>query len=280
MAIDAERDRDLGSQQQNVIRDRDLREQLHRTLDAADFFLLLILPCIEERLRIRFISQTAFDDFSSLFRILFANDLDGKSETVKKLRTDVPFFRVHRSNKYKTGRMRPRNAFTLDGIDPHSGRVKKYIDDMVIQQIDLIDIENIAVRICENTCFEGTLAFTDSGFDIQCPDDTVFRRTDWKLDHFHRQHLYFRFCMVVFFMAFITPVCLVIRIIMETASLDAAARRKKVSKSAHSGRLCRPFLALNQYSAQFWIDDIQHKCSFHRILPDDGCEWKCPLSFH
>ena len=172
------------------------------------------------------------------------------------------------------------NPFTLYGIDPHSGRVKKYIDDMVIQQIDLIDIKNVAVCICENAGFERPLAFTDSSFDVQCADDTIFCRTDRKLDHLHRQHLYVRFCMVVFFMTLITPVGFIIRIVMETASLDAATRRKQVSESAHSGRLCRSFLTLNEHPAQLWIDNIQHECSFHRILADDGRKWKCSLSFH
>ena len=133
MAIDAERDRDLGSQQQNVIRDRDLREQLHRTLDAADFFLLLILPCIEERLRIRFISQTAFDDFSSLFRILFANDLDGKSETVKKLRTDLPL--GHLLQRLLAGNIAVYAAHT--NLDIAEGGV----NDVLAERIGCVDLE-------------------------------------------------------------------------------------------------------------------------------------------
>ena len=73
-------------------------------------------------------------------------------------------------------------------------------------QVDFIDIKNISIGICQNPCFKRTLSFADSRFNVQCTYHAVFRSADRKFHHFHGEHFYRRFFMVVFFMAFIAPV--------------------------------------------------------------------------
>ena len=150
------------------------------------------------------------------------------------------------------------NSFSFHRVDTHGSGVQKYIYHMVIKQVDFIDIKNISIGICQNPCFKRTLSFADSRFNVQCTYHAVFRSADRKFHHFHGEHFYRRFFMVIFFMAFIAPVGPVIGVAVETAALDAPARRQKVGQRTDSRRLGRPLLPLDEHAAQLWIDNIQH----------------------
>ena len=72
------------------------------------YLVFPFLPCGTEAHRIIFKGRTARHHLKPRFRFRHAPDLHAQTEPVEKLRAEFPFFRVHRSNKHKTGRMRPK----------------------------------------------------------------------------------------------------------------------------------------------------------------------------
>ena len=176
--------------------------------------------------------------------------------------------------------MRVGNALALDGIDTHGGGVQEHVHHMVVQKIDFVHIEDVAVRVGEDARLEGALAFLDGGLDVQRAHHAVLGGADRKLHHLHRQFLDGRLGVVVFLMALVAPVRFVRRVVVKTASRDASARRQKVGQRAYRRGFRRALLALDQDAAEARIYHVQYQRLFHVLLPDDGRKRKCPLSLH
>ena len=135
--------------------------------DPFGYLVFPFLPCGTEAHRIIFKGRTARHYLKPRFRFRHAPDLHAQTEPVEKLRAEFPFFRVHRSNKYKTGRMRSRNAFSLDRVYAHCRRIQQYVHKMVIQQVDFVHIQDTPVGIRKDPRFETPSAFTEGRFHIQ-----------------------------------------------------------------------------------------------------------------
>ena len=70
------------------------------------------------------------------------------------------------------------DAFALDNIDAHGGRVEQQVDHVVVQQVDFINIKQAAVGGCQHARLEVALALLDGFLDIQGADDSVFSGAD------------------------------------------------------------------------------------------------------
>jgi hypothetical protein len=54
---------------------------------------------------------------------------------------------------------------------------------MVVQQIDLVDVQDAAVRVCQKAWFEGFHALGQSALDVERADEPVLRRTHRQFHH-------------------------------------------------------------------------------------------------
>ena len=54
--------------------------------------------------------------------------------------------------------MGSRHALTLDDVDPERRGVEQHVDEVVVEQVDLVDVEDPAVRYGEQARLERLLA--------------------------------------------------------------------------------------------------------------------------
>ena len=81
------------------------------------------------------------------------------------------------------------DALTLHGIDAHRRRVEQNVDDMILEQIDLVYIEDVAVRRRQNAWLEFLAPVLNRCLHVECSNHAVLRRTDGQFHHAHRNFL-------------------------------------------------------------------------------------------
>ena len=74
--------------------------------------------------------------------------------------------------------MRIADAFTLYGIDAHSGAVQQYIHNMVIQQVNFVHIKDITVGLRQQTGLKNFFTLFDGLLHVERTNHPVFGRTD------------------------------------------------------------------------------------------------------
>src|ERR1044072_7591864 len=107
-----------------------------------------------EKVGIVFPDRSLLHDGDPLVEVADAFDIDAQAETIEELRPKLAFFRVHGADEDESRWMRYRHAFTLDGVDAHRRGIKQHVDDVVVQKVDLVDVEDVAVRLREHAWLE------------------------------------------------------------------------------------------------------------------------------
>ena len=74
--------------------------------------------------------------------------------------------------------MRHRHALALDGVLTHRRGVEEDVDDVVVEEVHLIDVEDVAVRFGEHARLELFLAALDRCLDIDRADNAVLGCVD------------------------------------------------------------------------------------------------------
>ena len=76
---------------------------------------------------------------------------DAVREPVRELRSEIPFVRVHRPNQDISTFDRPRDPIALHAVLAGSCGIENVVGEMVRQQIDLVDIEDAAMCLLNQT---------------------------------------------------------------------------------------------------------------------------------
>ncbi len=76
-------------------------------------------------------------------------DLDAEPDPVGDLRPQLALLLVHRADEQEARRMRDRDALALDDVDAERGRVEQDVGQVVVEEVDLVDVEDAAVRLGE-----------------------------------------------------------------------------------------------------------------------------------
>ena len=63
----------------------------------------------------------------------------------------------------------------LDDVDAHRRGIEQHIHQVVVEQVDLVDIKDVAVCFGEHPGLEAALTALDGGLDIDRADDAVLR---------------------------------------------------------------------------------------------------------
>ena len=79
-----------------------------------------------------------------------------------------------------------RHALALDDVDPHRGRIEENVHQVIVEEVDLVDVEDVAVGVSEDTRLEAALPLLDGALDVEGADDPVLGCVDGELDHSHR----------------------------------------------------------------------------------------------
>ena len=173
------------------------------------------------------------------------------------------------------------DALTLHGIDAHRCRVEQNVDDMILEQIDLIYIEDVAVRRRQNAWLEFLAPVLNRSLHVERSDHAVLRRADGQLHHTHRNFL----CRELFSES---PPCtagITVEIRQRRITVTGTAGhrpqiRQECCSSTDSSGFRRPFLALDQHTAKRRHDNAEKERLLHLLLSDNSCKRINRFCFH
>src|SRR6202521_1766594 len=185
MPVHLEADVELGERAKDPGRHDDMREANDRLGDPRPNLGILLGEPLAEFGRVRFPFLPPLDDLDPLPDVLDAFDIDRQTESVEQLRAEVAFFRVHRPDQDEACRMPDRNTFALHHVYTHGCGIQQHIDQVVVEQVDLVDVQDVAVCLGQDARLEAALAALDCGLDVDRPDDPVLRGVDRQLDDTH-----------------------------------------------------------------------------------------------
>ena len=102
-------------------------------------------------------------DLQALRAVVFSRDEHAQSDAVGDLRTQLAFLGVHRSHQGEARGVIDRVLTALDVHDALRRRIEQRVDDNVGEQIDLVDVKDVAVRGGEQPGPEGDAAAFERG---------------------------------------------------------------------------------------------------------------------
>ncbi len=122
-------------------------------------------------------------------RVTWRGDLDGQTEPVEQLRTQLALLGVHRPDEHEAGGVLDRDAVALDGRPAHRGGVEEQVDEVVVEEVDLVDVKDAAVGTGEQAGLVLRLALRQRPLEVQRAEDAVLGGTDRQLDEPDRPRL-------------------------------------------------------------------------------------------
>ena len=140
---------------------------------------------------------------------------------------------------------------------------------MILKQVDLIHIEDIAVRRRQNAGLERLASMLDRGLHVERPDHAVLRRTDGQLHHAHRNFFLRQFPLCASLLTGITVELGACGITVTGTAAHGVQIRQERSGSTYGSGFCRSLLSLDEHTAERRHDYTEEKCRLHLFLPND-----------
>ena len=165
------------------------------------------------------------------------------------------------------------DALTLHGVDPHGGGVEEDVDEVVVKQVDLVDIKDVAVGLGQQPRLETPLAMPDRGFEVDGADHPVLAGPHGQLDHAHpRQRRGQLLAGLEAGAAIRAQVAGGVRVARVVAADDHLPLGQEGCQGPDGGRLRGAALAPDQDAADARVDGVEHQRQLHLLLADDGGE--------
>jgi len=150
------------------------------------------------------------------------------------------------------------DSFTLDDIAAHRRCIEQYINHVVVQQVDFVDVEQPAVGRCQHARLKVALAFLDGCLDIQGANNPVLRSrnrqvNEWRFARFHRDLRAAGETLA----AFGAPGGRPVGVATKTATADNPHLRQQRRQRAGCSRFSRAALATDENSANARVDSVE-----------------------
>ena len=249
-AVDAQARADPGDEQQRALVEHDPRQPLARGGDALGERRLVGGEARAHRVRVGVEGQPPAHDLDALRRIGARGDVDGEPEAVEQLRAQLALLRVHRADEQEARRVRDADRLALDVGAAHRGGVEEHVDEVVGQQVDLVDVEDAAVRGGEQAGLEGGHAVAQRAVEVERAEQSIGGRAHRQLDQRDGPALHGS--------AVVRPVraprAVEERIGVEATAGDDLDVRQQRRQRAHGGRLRRAALAAHEHAADARVD--------------------------
>src|SRR5579885_649255 len=224
-------------------------------------------------LRVCLVAFAPLDDLDTVVDVLDGGNIDAEAEAVGQLRAQFALLRVHGADQQEARRVAERNAFALNDIDAHRGSIKQHIDHIIVQQVDLINVEDAAISLCQHARLEASLSLAQRVFDIQRSYHAIFRGVDGQIDHAHTPaHDGQRLAPLFAFAAGCAHLLWPIWRAGKGAIGHRLNLRQHSGQRPHSSRLGRAFLSTNQHAANRGRNGIEDQRQFHLILAHNCTE--------
>ena len=269
MSIDAKRERDLRRQIKRSIRHLHRDDAIARLCNLCT--QLLLLPCVggSKGIGIALVGDPPTDDLDAGLRCGLPRNRNRERKAVKQLRTNVPLLGIHRPDEHEARGMRIGNPLALDGIHAHRRRVEENVHNVILEQIDLIHIEDIAVRRRQNPRLELLAPVLNRRLHIERTDHAILGRTDGQLHHAHRHLLCGDRALL---RAPTTGIAVELGdgwIAVTGTALHRLQMWQECGCGADGGGFRRALLPLDQHTAKCGHDDAEEERSLHLLLSDN-----------
>ena len=107
---------------------------------------------------------------------------DVRSFPREELRAQLSLLRIHRPDEHESGRVLDRHPVALDGRTALGGGVEQQVDQLVVLKVDLVDVEDPAVRAREESGFVLDLPVGEGPLEVQGAEHAVFGGADRQFD--------------------------------------------------------------------------------------------------
>src|SRR6266480_6719764 len=178
VAVDLEGDRDLGDQAQYLARQGDFGERRDGLRDLAPHRLLRFGVLLVEEIGVVLPDRALLNNRDALVDVADAFYVDTQPEPVEQLWAQLSFLGVHGADQDEPGRVRDRDALALHRVDAHRGSIEEDVDDVVVEQVDLVDIEDVAVRLRQHAWLEPARPLFQGRLEVDGADDAILRSVD------------------------------------------------------------------------------------------------------
>jgi hypothetical protein len=169
--------------------------------------------------------------------------------------------------------MGERNAFPFHDVDAHGCGVEEDVDEVVVEKVDLVDVEQVAVGRGQQARFETSFASLDGRLHVDASHHAILAGVDGQFHHLHGPRLdvhgLARACTIA---ALLAPHRRHRRIALETASSDDGHIGQEGGQPAYRGGLGRSLFAPDENATDGRVDGVEKEGLLHCILPDQGGE--------
>ena len=189
------------------------------------------------------------------------------------MRPQLALLGIHGPDEDEARGVAERNAFALDDVDAHRGCVEEDVNQVVVEQVDLVDVEDVAVRLGQHAGLKAPGACAQRGFQVDRADDAILGCVDGQLDHPHAAPVVRQDTGRPQPAAAVGAQGIHVgRVAAEVAAFDDVVLRQQPGQRAHGGRLAGPLLAPNEHAADHRVDGVQDQGELHLVLSDDRRE--------
>ncbi len=196
-------------------------------------------------------------------------DLDGEAEPVEQLGAELALLGVHGADEDEPRRVLDRDTVALDRRTAHRGSVQQEVDEVVVQQVDLIDVEDAAMRASEQAGLVLGDAVGQRLLEVQRTQHAILGGADGQLDEAYGPGLDID---VGGERAVGRQRVGLARIGREPVAGDHVDRRQHRGEGAHHGRLGGALLAAHEHAADRGRDRREGQGERHVVGSDDGAE--------
>ncbi len=243
-------------------------QQLPRRHDPGPYGGLLVGPARGERGRVVVVGEPAPYDLHPLVGLARGGDLDGETEPVQQLGPQLPLFRIHRPDEQELRGVPHRHTLALDVGGAHRGGVQQQVHEVVVEQVDLVDVEDPAVRVGQQARLEGLHALGERPLDVEGADQPVLGCADGEFHHARRPGREGPRLVRAVRAARVGRV----RIAGEPAPGDDVHLRHQGRQRTHRRALRGALLAAHQHTADGRGDGVQQQREPQVVLADNGRE--------
>src|SRR5438067_6135706 len=198
--------------------------------------------------------------------------VDAEPEAIEQLRPQLAFLRVHGADQDEVGGVDDGDGLPLHDVDPHRRRIQEHVHQVVVEQVDLVDVEQVAVGLGQHTGLEAPGARAHGRLHVDRSHHAVLGGVDRQLDHAHGQAIDRQAALPAPEPAVGAPA----RGLRGVAAVEAALNRVVVGQQAGQrpdrGRFGGPPVAPDQDAPDRRIDRVQEERQLHPLLPHDRAE--------
>ena len=166
---------------QQGIGQRDLWQKLSGLRQSPRQRGLLGPPAGSEALRVGLVGHAAADDLGAFGGLLGGRHVHAQAETVEELRTQASLLGVHAAHQGQAGRGLGTQGIALHPHHAQRGGVEQHIHQMVGEQVHLVDVQQPAVRLGQQTGPQPHLA-PQRRVEVQRAHHAVLGRAQGQVD--------------------------------------------------------------------------------------------------